>query len=66
MIQKEQLKEECKLKPMITMSQEETEVLLDFLHEYKEHLNKHSGMENLYTELEKKYDISKGNIVDKN
>lgn len=54
------------MKPMITMSQEETEVLLDFLHYYKEHLNKHPGMENLYTELEKKYDISKGNIVDKN
>lgn len=53
------------MKPMITMSQEETEVLLDFLHDCKEQLNKHPGMENLFNELEKKYDISKGNIVDK-
>mgnify|MGYP007013226585 CR=1 FL=1 len=54
------------MKPLITLTQEETKLLLDYLETLQDDMRNYEGMRELYKHIQSKYQISKGNIVDKN
>ncbi|AXF38272.1 hypothetical protein Quidividi_039 [Staphylococcus phage Quidividi] len=54
------------MKPLITLTQEETKLLLGYLELLKDDMRSYEGMPELYNHIQSKYKISKGIIVDKN
>lgn len=54
------------MKPLITLTQEETKLLLDYLSFLEDDMRNYEGMPELYEYIQSKYQISKGIIVDKN
>lgn len=54
------------MKPLITLTQKETKLLLDYLETLQDDMRNYEGMRELYNHIQSKYKISKGIIVDKN
>ncbi|WBF81927.1 hypothetical protein [Staphylococcus virus vB_SurM-PSU6] len=52
------------VKPVITLEVEETKLLLDYLSFLEDDMRNYEGMRELYEELHKKYQLSKGNYSD--